>query len=215
MAPRSASWMQIFLSLSGSWLSPHFTLLRSLRSVAAGRMPDAQREPREYWHTDPSGAISPRITLEKHCLETFKSLGFVSWCKDSLLVPSHQPKYSNWLSCKNTHLSWSDRWKTARSRSEKLQRNFIVLIQFIKYLSRACYVPSSVLVTVDRMLCPWTQAGATVCLEASGGSLPWSSVRTPSTRFLGSTCLRWFWWFQGGFTIPSCSHWNWKGQLFL
>lgn len=166
----------------------------SLNSAAAGRMLDAQREPGQYGPTDPSVSLSPRITPGKHWLEALETLGLLSWAdvRIALLVSS-----TNWrttidfLAGTLTYLG-PDRWEKARSwRSKKSQSNFIVLIQFIQYLLRACYVPSTVLDTLDRMLCLWKGAEAT-CLGASGESVSWSSGRVRSTVFRWRICLRRF-----------------------
>lgn len=164
----------------------------SLSSVAAGRMLDAQREPGQYGRTDSSVILSPRITPGKHCLETLETLGLLSWAEDCSLGVFDQLKYNNWLSCGNTHLSWSDRWEKARSwRSKKSQGNFIVSIQFIPYFLRACYVPSTMPGTVDRTRCLWKGAEAP-CLGESGESVSWSSGRVRSTVFRWRICLRTF-----------------------
>lgn len=166
----------------------------SLNSVAAGKMLDAQREPGQYGHTDPLS--NPQST--NHLGETLPGNTGDAWAiemsrrKDSSLGIFDQLKYNNCLSCRDTHLSWSDRWGKARSRkSKKSQGNFIISIQFIQYFLRACYVPSTVPDTVDRTLCLWKGAEAT-CLEANSESVSWSSGCVRSTVFRWRICLRRF-----------------------
>lgn len=110
MAPLSVSWMQIFLNFSVSWLSIHFASLSYVSQLRGSwenaRCPEGAWTIWTHWPLgEPQSTNHPGETLAGSTGDAW--VIELSWRKDCPLGVFDQLKYNNWLSCRNTHLSWS------------------------------------------------------------------------------------------------------------